>query len=216
MTATPRSSTPSPTAREQILDAAERLFARKGFDPTTIKEIGAAAKVNPALLYYYFRDKEELYRAVLQRVAGDLVTRGGAGLDAAATPELAIRALVGAQVEFLLGHPNAPKLLVREMVDHVARHAEAIILQLAAGIFRRLCELIEEGQRAGRFSRDVEPRFAAVSTIAQVVSFPTARPAIGILFGAGAAGVSPAVARAFGRHAGEFAVRALTNPEHAS
>src|ERR1051326_6380423 len=104
MTATPRSSTPSPTAREQILDAAERLFARKGFDPTTIKEIGAAAKVNPAPLYYYFRDKEELNRAVLQRVAGDLVTRGRAGLDAAATPELAIRALVGAQGGFLLGH----------------------------------------------------------------------------------------------------------------
>src|SRR6266542_135144 len=161
-----RSPSPSPSTRDQILDAAERLFARKGFDPTTIKEIGAEAKLNPALLYYYFRDKEELYRAVLQRVAGDLVTRGRAGLDAAATPELAIRALVGAQVEFLLNHPNAPKLLVREMVDHDARHAEAIVLQLAAGIFRRLCELIEEGQRAGRFSREVEPRFAAVSTIA--------------------------------------------------
>ena len=202
------------STRDQILDAAERLFARKGFDPTTIKEIGAAAKLNPALLYYYFRDKEELYRAVLQRVAGELVTRGRAGLDAAATPELAIRALVSAQVEFLLGHPNAPKLLVREMVDHDARHAEAIILQLAAGIFRRLCELIEEGQRAGRFSRDLEPRFAAVSTIAQVVYFTIARPAIGLLFGTGARGVPEATARDFGRHAGEFAVRALTNPEY--
>src|ERR1041385_6617795 len=214
MTATPRSSTPSPTAREQILDAAERLFARKGFDPTTIKEIGAAAKVNPALLYYYFRDKEELYRAVLQRVAGDLVTRGRAGLDAAAPPELPVCALVGAQGGLLLGPPHAPQLLVREVVDHDARHAEAIILQLAAGIFRRLCELIEEGQRAGRFSRDVEPRFAAVSTIAQVVYFTIARPAIALLFGAGTAGVPDATARAFGRHAGEFAVRALTNPEH--
>src|ERR1051326_5226434 len=213
MTATPRSSTPSPTAREQILDAAERLFARKGFDPTTIKEIGAAAKVNPALLYYYFREKEELSRAGLQRGGGDLVTRGRAGLDAAATPELAIRALVGAQVEFLLGHPNAPKLLVREMVDHDARHAEAIILQLAAGIFRRLCDLIEEGRRAGRFRRGVEPRLAAVSTIAQVVYFTIARPAIALLFGAGTAGVSDATARAFGRTAGEFAGRALTNPE---
>src|ERR1044071_1378756 len=74
------------STRDQILDAAERLFARKGFDPTTIKEIGAAAKLNPALLYYYFRDKEELYRAVLQRVAGELVTRGRAGLDAARPP----------------------------------------------------------------------------------------------------------------------------------
>ena len=207
-------TTATASTRDQILDAAESLFARKGFDPTTIKEIGSAAELTPALLYYYFANKEELYRAVLQRVAGDLVSRGRAGLDAAGTPELAIRGLVAAQVEFLLAHPNAPKLLVREMVDHDARHAEAIILQLAAGVFRRLCELIEEGQRAGRFRRDVEPRFAAVSTIAQVVYFTIARPAIGLLFGAGTAGVSEATARAFGRHAGEFAVRALTNPEH--
>jgi TetR/AcrR family transcriptional regulator len=207
-------STTTVSTRDQILDAAERLFARQGFDPTTIKEIGSDAGLTPALLYYYFRSKEDLYREVLQRVAEDLVSRGRAGLDAAATPEEAIRSLVGAQVEFLLSHPNAPKLLVREMVDHDARHAEAIILQLSAGIFRRLCEQIEEGQRAGRFRPDVEPRFAAVSTIAQVVYFTIARPAIGLLFGAGPDGVSEATARAFGRHAGEFAVHALSTPEH--
>jgi AcrR family transcriptional regulator len=210
----PDSTPTSSSTRELILDRAEALFARAGFEPTTIKQIGTASGLNPALLYYYFANKEELYRAVLQRVAGELVARGRAGLDAAGTPELAIRGLVEAQVEFLLAHPNAPKLLVREMVDHDARHAEAIILQLATGIFRRLCELIQEGQRAGRFRPDVEPRFAAVSTIAQVVYFTIARPAIGLLFGAGAAGVSEAMARRFGRHAGEFAVRALTNPEH--
>ncbi len=207
-------STATVSTRDQILDAAERLFARQGFDPTTIKEIGSAAGLTPALLYYYFPSKEELYRAVLQRVAGDLVARGRAKLDAAATPEEAIRLLVGAQVEFLLSHPNAPKLLVREMVDHDARHAEAIILQLSAGIFRRLCEQIEEGQRAGRFRPDVEPRFAAVSTIAQVVYFTIARPAIGLLFEAGSDGVSEATARDFGRHAGEFAVHALSTREH--
>src|ERR1051326_5113762 len=109
MTATPRSSTPSPTAREQILDAAERLFARKGFDPTTIKEIGAAAKVNPALLYYYFRDKEELYRAVLQRVAGALVTRGGGGRAAPAPPGPAFSRAGRRQGRVLSGPPHPPQ-----------------------------------------------------------------------------------------------------------
>jgi TetR/AcrR family transcriptional regulator len=203
----------SSSAREQILDAAEALFARKGLEPTTIKEIGAAAKQNPALLYYYFGSKEELYRAVLQRVMSGMLTRGSAAFDAAPAPADAIRALVTAQMEFVLGHPNAPRLLVREMIDHEARQAEAMLLQLAAALFQRLCGVIEQGQREGSFRRDVEPRFAAISTIAQVVYFITARPAIGLFFGTGTRGVPEAVAKQFGRHAGEFAVRALSRQE---
>ena len=202
-----------PGAREQILAAAEELFARRGLGPTTIKQIGVAAKQNPALLYYYFGSKEKLYRAVLQRVLSGMLERGGAAFDAAASPAEAIRALVGAQMEFVLGHPNAPRLLVREMIDHEARRAEAMLLELAAGLFQRLCRVIEQGQREGDFRRDIEPRFAAISTIAQVVYFIIARPAIGLFFGEGMRGVPLATARRFGRHAGEFAVHALLNRE---
>ena len=199
-------------AREQILDAAESLFARKGLEATTIKEIGAVAQQNPALLYYYFGSKEELYRAVLQRTMTGMVSRGSAAFDAARGPADAIRALGSAQLEFLLTHPTAPRLLIREMIDHEARQAEAVLLETAAGLFARLCNVIEQGQRTGEFRRDVEPRFAAISTIAQVVYFFTARPAIGLFFGEGTRGVPEATARGFGRHAGEFAVRALSLP----
>jgi len=209
------------SAREQILDAAEGLFARKGLDPTTIKEIGTAANQNPALLYYYFGSKEELYRAVLQRVVSGMLTRGSAAFDAAPAPADAIRALVAAQMEFVLSHPNAPRLLVREMIDHEARRAETLLLEMAATLFQRLCRVIEQGQRDGSFRKDVEPRFAAISTIAQVVYFIVARPAIGLFFGGrgergeqgerggSTHGVSEATAKLFGRHAGEFAVAAL-------
>jgi AcrR family transcriptional regulator len=150
---------------------------------------------------------------VLQRVMSGMLARGGAALDATPAPPDAIRALVAAQMEFVLTHPNAPRLLVREMIDHEARRAEAMLLQTAAGLFQRLCQVIEQGQREGHFRADVEPRFAAVSTIAQVVYFIVARPAIGLFFGEGARGVPEATARKFGRHAGEFAVNALQSPE---
>ncbi|HEV8612047.1 MAG TPA: TetR family transcriptional regulator [Gemmatimonadales bacterium] len=200
-------------ARDQILDAAEQLFAHKGLGPTTIKQIGAAARQNPALLYYYFGSKEKLYRAVLQRVLSGMLERGGAAFDAAPAPPAAIQALVAAQMDFVLSHPNAPRLLVREMIDHEARRAEAMLLELAAGLFERLCQVIEQGQREGYFRSDLEPRFAAISTIAQVVYFTIARPAIGLFFGEGTRGVPLATARRFGRHAGDFAVHALSNPE---
>ena len=203
----------APASRDQILDAAERLFASKGFDSTTVKQIGAASGVNPALLYYYFAGKEELYKAVLARIVENLVTRGSAAFEEAMTPAESIRALVSAQVEFLLSQPNVPRLVVREMVDHQAKHAQEIILRLAAGVFQRLAGVIEAGQRSGVFRSDVEPRFAAVSTIAQVIYFIIARPAVSLFFGLGQSGIPDDTARAFGRHAGEFAVRALSSTE---
>ena len=63
------------STRDLILDAAERLFAAQGFTPTTIKQIGREAGVNSALLYYYFADKDQLYREVLQRFVSRLVSR---------------------------------------------------------------------------------------------------------------------------------------------
>jgi hypothetical protein len=59
----------------------------------------------------------------------------------------------------------------------------------------------------------VEPKFAAVSTVSQVVYFALARPAVEVFFGSGPAAVSPDGLRAFARHAGEFAVLALSRKE---
>lgn len=199
---------PAGPTRDLLLDAAQDLFARQGFGPTSIKQIGQAARQNPALLYYYFGSKDRLYRAVLQRVMTALAERGSAALAASSSPPDAVRGLVQAQVEFLLTHPQAPKLLVREMVDHDARRAHTLLLETAAALFERLCAAIKLGQKQGVFRKDIEPRFAAVSTIAQGMYFTVARPAISLFFGNRP--VSRATTRAFARHAGEFAVAALT------
>lgn len=198
---------PASDTRDLILDAAEELFAKQGLGPTTIKQIGQAAHQNPALLYYYYGSKEGLYQAVLRRVVGAMVQRGGAALRASHSLPDAVRGLVKAQVDFLLSHPNAPKLLVREMVDHDARQAEALLLETAAGLFQRLCGVIEEGQKQGVFRKDVEPRFAAISTISQAIYFTVARPAISLFL---AEPITPPMARSFAKHAGDFAVSALT------
>jgi AcrR family transcriptional regulator len=51
--------------REQIIDAALRVFARKGFARATNKDIAREAGVTPGLIYYYFADKEALLQAVI-------------------------------------------------------------------------------------------------------------------------------------------------------
>jgi TetR/AcrR family transcriptional regulator len=197
-----------PATRDAILDAAERLFAAQGFTATTIKQIGRAAGVNSALLYYYFADKEQLYREVLQRFVTRLVERTMA-VPAEDGPEAALRAFIAAQADMLSRNPHFPRLLVRELIDFDAAHAVDQVHLLAATSFRKLCGLIEEGQRAGMFRRSVDARFAAISVIAQLAYFTIARPAVRILLEQPAGGPSPELVRAFAAHAADFAVAAL-------
>lgn len=194
---------------DRILDAAEELFAHQGFKATTIKQIGSAAGLNPALIYYYFGSKEELYRRLLTRMLTTIAGQGAERLGAAPSPEAAVRALVGLQSEVLSGHPGIPRLMAREMADHGAAHAQEGFTQLAATAFARLCEIIEAGQRAGIFRDDMDARFAAISVISLIPYFHIFKPAAGILLG-GSGDPTPEQMQAYARHAADFVIAALT------
>lgn len=197
-------------SRTAILDAAERLFGQHGFASTTIKQIGAEAGVNSALMYYYFADKETLYRATLQRMIADLATGASSRIDTTDDPEQAIRAFVRFQVEFLLTRPHMPRLLVRELVDHEAAHAWDYIPQLTASTFARLCDLIRAGQRAGRFRNDLDPIFAAIHIVSLVAYAFIARPAVARILQLESAAVPEHVMRSYAAHAADFALGALS------
>ena len=97
---------PADSTADLILDAAEALFARQGYEATSIKQLGAAAGVNGALLYYYFGDKRGLYAAVLGRVLDGLADAVAGRLAEARSPADAVRRVVGAQAELLLTRPH--------------------------------------------------------------------------------------------------------------
>ena len=51
--------------RQRILDAAQKVFAAKGFDGASIKDLAKAAKISPGLLYWYFKDKSDLFASLV-------------------------------------------------------------------------------------------------------------------------------------------------------
>lgn len=63
------------TTRERILDTAEALFAERGFHPTSIRDITQAAGANVAAVHYHFGSKEQLLRAVTDRIVQPLNDR---------------------------------------------------------------------------------------------------------------------------------------------
>lgn len=201
-------TTTDPAARETILAAGAELFAAQGYAGTTIKKIGAKAGVNPALLYYYFEDKEGLYRAVLAHLIGNISKRIGSALTDAPSPEEGVRRFVLAQAELFTANRTFARLLLRELMDHGAVRLEVPLSAVIANAFRPLGEMIVAGQQSGAFRRDVDSRFAVLSTVAQVAYFTLAQPLVALVMGHD--GVVPTeTARAFGAHAAEFAVRAL-------
>jgi TetR/AcrR family transcriptional regulator len=198
-------------ATTAILDAAETLFARQGFAATTIKAIGKEAGVNSALLYYYFPDKERLYHAVLERRLGGASREVGSQLAAGMEPLDTLTALLRGYARRMHDAPSIPRLLVRELADHQAAHALPIIREIAAGLFRRICQVIEAGQARGDIRRELDPRFTAISLVSQMAWFFVAQPAVSRMLGY--EGVVPAkVVERYVDHAVAFSLAALTPP----
>ncbi|MGE0440389.1 MAG: TetR/AcrR family transcriptional regulator [Gemmatimonadales bacterium] len=209
--ATPARDAPPATA-EAILDAAEELIAAKGFERTTIKDIGRDADANPALIYYYFGDKAGLYRAVLDRIGNAVRDRAVPAVREARSPEALVRGIIAAQAGMLSRHPKAAAILVREMVDSGGLHGSEMIRRLAAELFQPAFEAVEAAQRAGTIRRDLDPRFCVLSTISQVIYFVIARPAVRAFLDKPAGFPSRADAEAFAEHAIAFATAALSPP----
>lgn len=200
---------------EKILDAAERLFAARGFAATTIKTIATESKQNSALIYYYYDSKATLYRHVLERVIGRIAAEAGNRITAQSGPEDVVRAVIQSQVAVLAANPHLPVLLARELIDWKAAHAEPAIRALSTGLFERLRTAIEEGQRQNVFSKAVNARFAAISIVAQVGYLVLASPVAGILLGRGPDGPTREDVRAFGEHAATLSLAGLRGYETA-
>jgi len=88
----------------EILRAACKVFARKGFEGATVDDIAEAAGLAKGTLYVYFHSKRDLYRAALKQGIAALIEETQRDLDAAPTPAEKIRAFVAARLRFAEQH----------------------------------------------------------------------------------------------------------------
>ena len=121
MPATPERERNPARSRAAILDAAEKLFAEKGYDVTSLSEVGAAAGVSRGTPGYFFGSKQDLYDAVLERCYEEVrqaVRTGRArALASQQPPEAILAGAVSDYFDFLATRPNFIRLIERRALS---------------------------------------------------------------------------------------------------
>jgi TetR/AcrR family transcriptional regulator len=164
-------------SRAVILQAAIREFAQRGIAGARTDAIAQAARVNKALLYYYFRDKETLYGAALDHAFGQMVSCLMTVLDRDLPPREKVLTYVGAYFDYIASHKFNRDLVQMEMMrsGHGSPHLKRIGKLYFQPLFLRLSQLIREGIAAGEF-RTINPLQFVPSMVALVVFYFISAP----------------------------------------
>jgi TetR/AcrR family transcriptional regulator len=164
-------------SRAAILNAAVAEFAELGIAGARTDAIARAAHVNKALLYYYFKDKDALYEAVLDHVFTGLRERVMPVLESKLPPRQKMLEYLGAYFDYIAANPRIPRLVQAEWMRASAgtSRMQRVAKEYFRPIFGKLAEVLREGIGAGEF-RAVNPMDFLPSVAAVVVFYFSAAP----------------------------------------
>lgn len=158
-------------SRAAILEAAIREFAREGIAGARTDAIARTAKVNKALLYYYFHDKEALYGAALDQVFRERHKCLMTVLAQDVPPGEKILRYVGAFFDYLAEHPLHREMVQREMLMLPRRSPmQRVVKTYMKPMYEELLKVFRDGIAAGVF-RPVDPMQFIPSIAAVVVHY---------------------------------------------
>jgi AcrR family transcriptional regulator len=152
-------------ARELLLDAALTLFAERGVAGTTIAEIAAGAGVTPAMVHYYFSNRDRLLDAVAEERLKQIVTAVWSPVVETNKVVPMLRGLVQRILEATEVNPWLPSLWLREVVSEGGQLRDRLMRILPFEYVRHLIDTVATAQRRGEVSPRLEPRLVVLSVI---------------------------------------------------
>jgi TetR/AcrR family transcriptional regulator len=111
---------------ERILEAAKRVFVRKGYAGARMQEIADEAGINKGLLHYYFRTKDNLFSAIFEQAFRELAPRTNEVFESDEPLLCKLDQFIDRYLEFLAQHPYLPAFVIQE----INRHPETFFQKL--------------------------------------------------------------------------------------
>lgn len=174
-----RKKTENPEAAQRILAAAERIFAARGLAGARTEEIARAARVNKAMLYYYFESKDQLYRAVFDNLFGQASRTIQAAMPPGASSRQAILAFVEGYFKFRIEHPNYARLMQHMMMENPEQFRWVAREYFSQG-FKQMTGQIKAGIAHGEL-QTVNAEHTMLNIIAMIVFYFSGAPVHSVL-----------------------------------
>jgi AcrR family transcriptional regulator len=192
--------------RANILEVATREFAENGLDGARVDEIAEKTRTSKRMIYYYFENKDGLYRAVLENVYKQIRTReADLGLDKL-PPERALRKLVESTVEYDDSRPHLFRLVAIENINYGRHVAASETIQTSnASATEILQNILKRGIDEGVFRSDVNPTDLHMVISALSLFRVSNRYTFGTIFGVDFS--DPAVRRRHRKMIGDLVLR---------
>ena len=164
----------APDQRAVALDAALACFVRQGIAATSLRDIAREAGVTPALLHYYFGDRQQLLDAVVaERVMPAFLSVRERLAQAGDDVGDIVAAFVCGVTDAIARHPWWPQLWVREVLCEGGALRDLLVQRIAPDIARLLAGRFAAAQAAGRLNADLDPRLL-LPTLVGLTMFPAA------------------------------------------
>jgi TetR/AcrR family transcriptional regulator len=158
-----------PHSRDRLLEAAAAEFADRGYAGAGVDRIARRARLNKAMIYYHFPNKQALYRAVLQETFRAVGARVRTIADGPLPPDRKIREFVNAISAEASRRPHFPPIMLRELAEG-GRHLDTATLTMMGGLLQTVTAILANGRETGVF-RDVPVFVAYLSMVTPVVIF---------------------------------------------
>jgi TetR/AcrR family transcriptional regulator len=154
--------------RAEILAAARRVFAQRGLDGTSVREVADAAGVNNAMIYYHFKDKGALYRAVLSDSFSALIDIWNDPVfSSKTTVRQKIEKYIESFIHFQIGNEDLRRIMAMEFASN-SGNITWICEQYFADNYARLVKLLKSGMVNGELKK-FDPALAVTSLIGVIV-----------------------------------------------
>lgn len=136
--------------KERILNVAREIFSQKGFEATTTQEIANKAKVNKAMIYYYFQSKEGLYLEMLRSFFTKIASKISDIFSRDIPPPEKFNLFISEYMDFISKNREIPPLILRSILSG-KKHVHQVIKEIMLPIYKNGAALFEEGKIQGYF-----------------------------------------------------------------
>jgi AcrR family transcriptional regulator len=148
----------------EIIDAAARVFAERGFHGATTQDIADILGIRQASLYYYFSSKEAALEAVCLKGVEGFFEAAKAIVNGPGTAREKLILLIKSHLSPLVDRSDFVKVFLNER-QHLPAESRRRIGRWSRGLERMFEEVVKEGTKSGEFRADLDPRLTTLAIL---------------------------------------------------